>query len=724
MHRLSRFINDFKFMKADEDDEYDAQRVALERPFEALSAKEQAEIKQWTEEQEEMNVALTTVLGDAERSVANRTEFLVSEIYKDKMSGSPHDLAGLDCVYDFFIRNEGVLAALAPSPRLPIAFKHMYYAGVIPREMLQGAHPRTLSMLILSGVFDEHRNGYDDTDIKRYSNLLELLLPRAAQGALEWFQESDVFEGVIGATATVGKLMLQHVKMTQASVFKVVRLMPAFGRSKEVVRLALEKLAASAPDRDEEVCFVEEVVALTPEAYKDEAFWLLVAKAGPMRPRLYPASAVTDALIEAVAHTRAASNVFKLKEATQLDPHYVKLVAQNSSAFLAWARERPEWDAYYPIYFKQFPNMYRRLSPETRVRLPVATTLEALSRNPWMISYTPTGPYHGARHSVHAQEGTRLEYWFHSLGAKYNQHSDGYNERFHEGFPVPPNSLLEPLMARNCGERDKLLGVREFQLRFKGLLPELVHRIVEYAWRPDEEFWRRSSRLHQVAASIVTDKMDPATERLIPVFETLTALAPSCKDLQRIVGRDLCSPKDTTPLRRLLLRYQCRCTSKKHSPNCPLITPRVEAVRVFETPCAVRTGGPFDPAGDLPSAQAFNALLEAAVEPPKKRKREDKHEDGRPKKMSLGEYFAFHARVHSVDPEQYQGPTIRVSILRFPANLKIAFQQDNPKQTGSDAHARYEIYKHATTLAQFAALSDNRWSTLYYDYHAGFVVLG
>ena len=177
MHRLSRFINDFKFMKADEDDEYDAQRVALERPFEALSAKEQAEIKQWTEEQEEMNVALTAVLGDAGRSVANRTEFLVSEIYKDKMSGSPHDLAGLDCVYDFFIRNEGVLAALVPSPRLPIAFKHMYYAGVIPREMLQGAHPRTLSMLIESGVFDEHRNGYDDTDIKRYSNLLELLLP-------------------------------------------------------------------------------------------------------------------------------------------------------------------------------------------------------------------------------------------------------------------------------------------------------------------------------------------------------------------------------------------------------------------------------------------------------------------------------------------------------------------------------------------------------------------
>ena len=144
---------------------------------------------------------------------------------------------------------------------------------------------------------------------------------------------------------------------------------------------------------------------------------------------------------------------------------------------------------------------------------------------------------------------------------------------------------------------------------------------------------------------------------------------------------------------------------------------------------------PVDDIFAAPVGVRFEALLAVVDIPPllpknkraQKRKHEgeeDEDQHGKPKKMTLTEYFAFHARGHSVDPAQYQEPTIRVSNLRFSANLKLAFQQDNPKQVGSNAYGRYEIYKQATTLAQFAALSTNRWQALRYDFHAGFVVLG
>ena len=92
---------------------------------------------------------------------------------------------------------------------------------------------------------------------------------------------------------------------------------------------------------------------------------------------------------------------------------------------------------------------------------------------------------------------------------------------------------------------------------------------------------------------------------------------------------------------------------------------------------------------------------------------------------SASEYFAFHNKALAVDSALYQGPTFKVSGLRFPAELKLAFIQDrNPKQVGSAAHGRYELYKYATTLAQFAALSESRWSALQYDYQHGFVLVG
>jgi hypothetical protein len=263
------------------------------------------------------------------------------------------------------------------------------------------------------------------------------------------------------------------------------------------------------------------------------------------------------------------------------------------------------------------------------------------------------------------------------------------------------------------------LGVREFQLRFKGLFPELVQHIVEFAWSPDAAFWLRSSRLHQVASSVTKDEIDPASQRLLPEFESLAALAPSRRDLQRIVGKDAQLPKDTTPLRRLLLRYQCRCSTKKHAPTCPLLSPpRPEPA--FETPRAVRTGGAalFD---DEPvtGGPSFLDLLDAAARP-KKRNLEAMLNAPR----SASEYFAYYNTVHAVDPALYQGPTLKVCNLRFPANLKIAFQQENPKQSGSKAHERYDAYKVATTLAQFNALSGGRWSALTYDFEHGFVVLG
>ena len=715
LRRFARFpnIEDLQSMENNVDDVYEKE--------EKVQEPDMAEIARWETEREEMNAWLTAALGDASRTVGNRAEFLVRAIYDDKKGGSPHDLVGLDCVGDFFDKNIGVLNTLEASPQLQVAYHSLYHGGVIRREMLNEATPRTLSKLIASGVFDKNGNGYDETDIDKHSELLVQLLPRQ-QG---WMDVEDVDEGVVGATASVGKLMLQHLtNIRQDEVLRVVRTMPAFGRTKEVVHLALERLAVLEKDPNNDECCVDEVVALTPERDKDAAdaaFWLLVAKAGLVQWTLYPKAAVTDALLDAVAHSREAHNVFQLNEATLQDPQYIKLVAQHSHMFLSYARTRPEWDQYYPLFFKHFPNHYKRLSPETTVRLPVETTVEALRRNPWLICYTPAGPFHrGARTSAHVQEGTRLEYWYHSLGAEYTQAGEGYCQKFHESFPVPPMSKLEPLMLRNCEERDKsVLGVREFQLRFKGLLPELVQHIVEFAWSPDAAFWLRSSRLHQVASSVTKDEIDPASQRLLPEFESLAALAPSRRDLQRIVGKDAQLPKDTTPLRRLLLRYQCRCSTKKHAPTCPLLSPpRPEPA--FETPRAVRTGGAalFD---DEPvtGGPSFLDLLDAAARP-KKRNLEAMLNAPR----SASEYFAYYNTVHAVDPALYQGPTLKVCNLRFPANLKIAFQQENPKQSGSKAHERYDAYKVATTLAQFNALSGGRWSALTYDFEHGFVVLG
>lgn len=90
--------------------------------------------------------------------------------------------------------------------------------------------------------------------------------------------------------------------------------------------------------------------------------------------------------------------------------------------------------------------------------------------------------------------------------------------------------------------------------------------------------------------------------------------------------------------------------------------------------------------------------------------------------LTKTENFAHHAKAHAVGAD-HQGAIIRICNLRFPATLKIAFVQNNPKKPGSQAYGRYEIYKQATTLGQFDVLTLSRWSALYYDFEHGFVAI-
>jgi hypothetical protein len=299
-----------------------------------------------------------------------------------------------------------------------------------------------------------------------------------------------------------------------------------------------------------------------------------------------------------------------------------------------------------------------------------------------------------------------------------------------------PKIRLDGLVANAMKLHKSFAGLDWFNNRGKFLLPiplAIVNELLEWVWDGDEadRYMRLVRRVQRRLADLSDEGIEADVRRYAKHARILTLMRDAVlDDLYRkpvvrvfdyppypLLYRPITLPKP--PARAETARtFKFNPLTYKYESQPIVLEAPIVAPIVLEAPGGDETESDYEMyCGGAKRARDEDEDPYFAPD--------DEEEDEKPKKktkLTKTEFFAHHAKMHAVG--EHAGPIVRICNMRFPANLRMIFDQVNPKKPGSQAYARYEVYKRATTIGEFNTLTLGRWSALYFDFERGFVALG